>query len=78
MTKFDILGARIVIQALCRQAEVPVGKILRRRTGYPRLTRLRAAIARELCNAGFSYPEVGELIKRDHSTVQTLVKGRKR
>lgn len=77
MSKYEVLGARILIQSWSRQARVRPSNILGRRR-HKVLTKVRAAIASELYCAEFSYPDVGVLMRRDHSTIQTLVKGRKR
>jgi hypothetical protein len=75
MNKYEILGARILIQARCRQAGVKPSKVMRRLPGYGKLTPLRASLATEIRGAGFSYPETGELLNRDHSTIIYLMNG---
>lgn len=75
MKEHEILGARLVIQAFSRRARIRPSDVLRRRSGHRILTKVRAAIADELYGTGFSYPEVGKLMDRDHSTIQWLVKG---
>lgn len=68
---------RRLIKAVCRQSGVKPAIVLGARKDRF-AAQPRATLAKALREMGYSYPVIGEWLGRDHSTVMTMVAGRKR
>ena len=77
MTTWEALGARMVMQATARKHNMRGSTLVgRRRTRWH--TAARRDAAAQLYGAGYSYPELGQLFRRDSSTMYTLINDRRR
>jgi chromosomal replication initiation ATPase DnaA len=62
-----------VVRAVCDARRIRVDYVLSK-SQVPALVDARREIAGELREAGWSYPQIGALLRRDHTTVIALMK----
>ena len=61
-----------MLEELCRKYRRPVTEILSRRRGSD-LVNDRASIAKELSAEGLTYPQIGAIMNRCHTSIMHLV-----
>ncbi len=75
--RYDYAGARLLMQKLCVQRGIAVSHLLSH-WRHPALVAVRREVSQALHGAGFSYPEIGVLMNRNHASIHYLVNGRVR
>lgn len=71
--KLDAHGLLPLVEQIAKEHDVIVDVLLSRDKHLP-IRPARRALYRALRAEKFSYPQIGEMLDRDHSTIQVLVK----